>query len=106
MIKIYGMPTCPDCSYLHDQIEGKEDKYEYVDIGSHVLKLKEFLKLRDNSSVFDEAKEKGYAGIPCFLFEDGSVSLTAEDAGLKSRPMTDDAPACSIADHLAGKKGC
>ena len=31
MIKIYGMITCPDCSYLLDQISGLEDKYEYIE---------------------------------------------------------------------------
>ena len=106
MIKIYGMPTCPDCSYLYDQISGKEDKYEYIDIGSHVKLLKEFLAIRDKSPVFDECKEFGRAGIPCFVLEDGTVSITPEDAGLSSRPEDDAAPACSIADHLAGKAGC
>ncbi len=39
MIKIYGMITCPDCSYLLDQISGLEDEYEYIEIGDHVLKI-------------------------------------------------------------------
>ena len=106
MIKIYGMPTCPDCSYVHDQITGKEDRYEYIDIGSHVRLLKEFLMLRDNESIFDDVRANGRAGIPCFILEDGTVSLTPEDAGLISRPEDDAAPSCSIEDHLAGKAGC
>ncbi|MDO4458886.1 MAG: glutaredoxin-related protein [Clostridia bacterium] len=106
MIKIYGMSTCPDCTYLYDQIEGKEDTFEYIDIGSHVRKLKEFLKIRDNNPLFAEIREAGRAGIPCFLLEDGTVTLKPEDVGLKARPEDDVAPACSIADHLAGKPGC
>ncbi len=85
MIKIYGMPSCPDCAYIKPQIEGK-DGYEYIDIGSHVRKLKEFLRLRDKSDVFAECREKGMAGIPCFVLEDGTVTLVPEEAGLKSRP--------------------
>jgi glutaredoxin-related protein len=85
MIKIYGMSTCPDCAYLYDQIEGRD--YEMIDIGTHVKLLKEFLKIRDNSPIFDECKEKGYAGIPCFVLEDGTVTLEAEAAGLRSRPQ-------------------
>lgn len=85
MIKIYGMDTCPDCTCLYDQIEGRASEFEYINIGEHVKNLKEFLRIRDNSPVFDECKEKGYAGIPCFVFEDGRVSITPEDAGLKSR---------------------
>ena len=93
MIKIYGMGTCPDCTYLYNQIEGKEDKYQYIDIGEHVKNLKEFLVIRDNNTIFDECKKNGSAGIPCFVFEDGRVSLMPEDADLISRP---EGAACSI----------
>lgn len=86
MTKIYGMDTCPDCTYLYDQIKGRENEFEYINIGDHVRNLKEFLKIRDNSPVFDECKKNGYAGIPCFVFEDGSVSIKPEDAGLIGRP--------------------
>lgn len=105
MIKIYGMPTCPDCEYVDAQVEGNEN-FEIIDIGSHVRLLKEFIHLRDNNPLFDPMKEGGSLGIPCFLLEDGTVTCTPEDVGLKSRPMEDGAPACSIADHLAGKAGC
>ncbi|SFQ42890.1 Glutaredoxin-related protein [Lachnospiraceae bacterium XBB1006] len=99
MIKIYGMDTCPDCSYLHTQVEGKEE-FQLVDIGAHVKNLKEFLRLRDNNPIFDACKQNGSAGIPCFVKEDGTVTLTPEDVGLKSRPQ-DEAVACSI-----DGKGC
>lgn len=87
MILIYGMDTCPDCTYLYSQIEERKQEFEYRNIGEHVKILKEFLKIRDNSSVFDEAKEMGYAGIPCFVREDGSVTITPEEVGLQSRPI-------------------
>ncbi len=80
------MDTCPDCTYLYDQIKGKENEFEYINIGAHVKNLKAFLKIRDNSPAFDEAKEKGYAGIPCFVKEDGTVTIVPEEVGLKSRP--------------------
>lgn len=85
MIKIYGMETCPDCTYVEEQVKGN-DNYQIVDIGRHVKYLKEFLRLRDRLPVFDEAKKAGAAGIPCFVLEDGTVTLTPEDAGLHSRP--------------------
>lgn len=99
MIKIYGMPTCPDCAYVEEQVEGN-DKYEVIDIGTHVRKLKEFLRLRDSNPVFDEAKRAGAAGIPCFVLEDGTVTLSPEDAGLRSREA-DEGSSCSI-----DGKGC
>ena len=88
MIKIYGMETCPDCTYVEEQVKGN-DKYEVIDIGRHVKDLKAFLKLRDNSPVFDEAKRNGAAGIPCFVLEDGTVTLNPEDAELNSRPVNE-----------------
>ena len=100
MIKIYGMPSCPDCSFVERQAEGREG-YEVIDIGSHVrlLKeflrlrvrlLKEFLRLRDSSPVFDDARRHGRAGIPCFVLDDGRVTLVPEEAGLKSRDAAPD----------------
>lgn len=83
MIKIYGMKSCPDCVAVDRQVEG-DSRYQVIDIGEHVSMLKEFLRLRDNNPVFDEAKKKGYAGIPCFVLEDGTVTLNPEEAGLKS----------------------
>lgn len=83
MIKIYGMKSCPDCVAVDRQVDG-DSRYQVIDIGEHVSLLKDFLRLRDNSPVFDEAKKKGYAGIPCFVLEDGTVTLNPEEAGLKS----------------------
>lgn len=88
------MNSCPDCTYIDAQIEGK-DSFEVIDIGAHVKNLKAFLALRDNNPAFDEAKKNGAAGIPCFLLEDGSVTLSPEDVGLKSRPA-DEGASCSI----------
>ena len=89
MIKIYGMITCPDCSYLLDQISGLEDEYEYIEIGEHVLKMKEFLRIRDskdNAEIFKDIKATGGVGIPCFVLEDGRISLDPSVAGLEANP--------------------
>lgn len=85
MIKVYGMKTCPDCSYIYDQIKDKASEYEYVEIGEHVKNLKEFLIARDNNPIFKDCKSNGSVGIPYFVLEDGKISLTPEDVGLKSR---------------------
>lgn len=86
MIKIYGMESCPDCSYLFEQIKGREEEFQFIEIGEHIKKLKEFLVLRDKSEVFEECRKNGYAGIPCFVKEDGSITIVPEEVGLKSRP--------------------
>lgn len=68
------MQTCPDC---HNVIEIAKDNPEYqiIDIGAHVRNLKEFLKLRDTTTAFDAAKRYGAIGLPCFVLEDGTVTL-------------------------------
>lgn len=66
MIRIYGMSTCPDCTYVEKQVEGNSN-YEIIDIGRHVRNLKEFLKLRDSHPAFAAAKRLGIVGIPCFV---------------------------------------
>ena len=87
MIRIYGMSSCPDCQYVEEQVK-ENNRYEVIDIGRHVRDLKAFLKLRDHEPVFA-------AGIPCFVLEDGTVTLTPEEAGLRSRPIEDGA-SCSL----------
>jgi len=104
MIKIYGMDTCPDCLYIKEQIKDNPG-FEYIDIGSHVRLLKEFLKIRDHSELFMSAKENGQIGIPCFVFEDGAVTLNAEDAGLKNR-SSEEALSCSLEDRKNGNGKC
>lgn len=47
MIKIYGMETCPDCTYVEEQVKDN-NQYEVIDIGQHVRDLKAFLRLRDH----------------------------------------------------------
>ena len=78
------MSTCPDCIRIKDEAVGNR-RYEIIDIGAHAKYLKEFLKLRDSSPAFEPVKEKGCIGIPCFLLEDGTVTFSAEEAGLTSQ---------------------
>ena len=90
MIKIYGMPTCPYCDYLNEQIKGREDEFEYINIGANISNLSAFMHLRDTNPVFDHLKEIGDVGVPA-------------DAGLISYSKRN---ACSIADHKSGRQGC
>lgn len=94
MIKIYGMESCPDCTYVEEQAKGS-DKYEVIDIGRDVKQMKAFLRMRDNDRAFDKAKKAGAVGIPCFVLEDGTVTLIPEEAGLKPRPAIEGA-ACNL----------
>ncbi len=103
MIKIYGMPTCPYCDYVKEQIAGREDEFQYINIGEHIRYLSAFMRLRDTSPVFDHCKEIGDVGVPAFVFEDGRISIDPADAGLIEYGSP---AACSIEDHRSGRKGC
>ena len=39
----------------------------------------EYLNLRDNSPVFDEVRGTDRLGVPCFITEDGTVTLDIAD---------------------------
>ena len=103
MIKIYGMPTCPYCDYVHEQIKGRENEFQYINIGENIRNMSEFTRLRDSSPVFDHSKEIKDVGIPAFVFEDGRISLDPADAGLIEYGSP---AACSSDDHKSGRKGC
>lgn len=94
MIKIYGMSTCPDCVAIEAQVKDNP-RYEVHEIGSHVRELKAFLRMRDTEPAFDAVKRKGTVGIPCFVLEDGTVTLSAKAAGL-APASRDETPVCNI----------
>ncbi|HEY9575895.1 MAG TPA: glutaredoxin domain-containing protein [Lachnospiraceae bacterium] len=81
MITAFVMKTCPDCMRIEKALQENEN-FEVIDVGEHIVFLKEFLRVRDNSPVFDAAKKYGFAGIPCFVKEDGSVTLNPKEVGL------------------------
>ena len=89
------MKTCPYCEYVERQVEGNP-QFEVIDIGRHVRNLKQFLDLRDNHPAFDEAKRIGDVGVPCYVLEDGTITLSSKDAGLEPMPEKSIGLSCSI----------
>lgn len=88
------MKTCPYCEYVEKQVVDNP-RFEVIDISRHVRNLKQFLDLRDSNPVFDEAKEIGDVGIPYYVLEDGTVTLSSRDVGLEPMPEPD-GTSCSI----------
>ena len=50
----------------------------FHDFGADLENLKVFLRLRDQSPLFDEVRAEGGIGIPCVVREDGSFTLDWE----------------------------
>ena len=74
-MKIYGSMLCPDCVKCREELDKAGITYEFLDFGENLQNLKDFLKIRDGNSLFEEARREGKIGIPCIVREDGSVSL-------------------------------
>ena len=75
MLKIYGSMLCPDCVQCLEDLNRAGVAYEYLDFSTDLRNLKDFLKLRDASPIFDEVKSLGAIGIPCLVNEAGELSL-------------------------------
>ena len=85
MVTVFVMSTCPDCTRIEAQIKDNPN-YNVIDIGAHVRNLKAFLQLRDNNPTFAAARHMGFVGIPCFVLEDGTVTLSSLEAGIGAKP--------------------
>ena len=78
MLKVYGSELCPDCIECKYNLDLNKIEYENLDINKNLKTLKAFLRLRDKEGVFDEAKEKGYIGIPALITDDERIILDWE----------------------------
>ena len=80
MVKFYGSHICSGCREARALFAEKNfEGFEFIEITESTDNLREFLKLRDTRKELQEAKEAGRIGIPCFVREDGSITLEAED---------------------------
>lgn len=75
MLKIYGSMLCKDCVQCVEELKNAKVDFEFCDFADSLLYLKEFLKIRDESPLFDAVREKGSIGIPAIQREDGTVTL-------------------------------
>ena len=75
MLKVYGMRICPDTVECCEALKKAGVEFEYLDFAEKTADLKAFLKMRDSSPLFDDARREGNIGIPCIQREDGSLTL-------------------------------
>ena len=96
MIKIYGSDICIDCRNLKAILKQRslEQEFEFIDITKTTDNLKEFLEIRDHEDLFEEIRnwQGGAIGIPCFVMEDGAISLDTDEvfSWIGQPPVTDD----------------
>ena len=77
-VTVNGSHLCPDTLYaLNKLVEAKAD-ITFQNLSASLPDLKAYLALRESSPVFEGPKAKGSLGIPCFVREDGTVTLELE----------------------------
>lgn len=98
-MKMYGSEICPGCKNFKALMaeRGIEDAFEIVDITEDVRKMREFLKLRDNEEAFAQVREHSFIGIPCFVNDDGEITLDENTAlaWIGQPPMVKEMPGCA-----------
>lgn len=77
-MKIYGSMLCGDCVECREAFDRAGMEYTFISITESLPAMKEFLRLRDESPLFAEAKAQGSIGIPCVLADDGALTLDWE----------------------------
>ncbi len=78
-IIVYGTMICPDTVDALELFKKNSIEVDYRDFGDKISYLKEFLAIRDSSTLFDGARQSKSIGVPCMIFEDGSITLDPED---------------------------
>ena len=78
-VKMYGIRSCPDVRAALENFERNGADVDFLDFAEDIRNLKEFLHIRDSNSLFNDVKDRGGVGIPCFVFEDGRVSLDPDE---------------------------
>lgn len=64
---LFFADLCPDTKPFIEKLTALDIEFEAVEIMSSMANFKRFLALRDNHIAFDDARIRGYIGIPALL---------------------------------------
>ena len=78
-VLIYGIDSCCNCGEAKEALAEKGIEYKYMSFADSIANLKKFLKYRDTEPMFEKIKEEGRVGIPLFILEDGTVTLSLDE---------------------------
>ena len=78
-VTLIGSHLCPDTLYAINKLCEAGVEMEFKNISASLADLKAYLALRESSPVFDGPKANGSLGVPCFVLEDGTVTLDLGD---------------------------
>lgn len=78
-IKVLGSHLCQDTLYALMKLKDRKVTVEFNNISTNFSVLKEFIRIRETDPVFIGVKERGGLGIPLFVLEDGTRSLSLDE---------------------------
>ena len=74
-VTVIGSHLCPDTLYALNKLSEAKAEIEFKNLSASLPDLKAYLALRESSPLFDGPKARGSLGIPCFVLEDGTLTL-------------------------------
>ncbi len=77
-IRLMGSHLCQDTLYALIKLKDEKVDIEFCNLSTNFPVLKEFMTLRETDPMFDEVKGRGGLGIPLFILEDGTRTLSLE----------------------------
>ena len=78
-VTVIGSHLCPKTLYALNRLTEAQVDIEFKNLSASLPDLKAYLALRESSPLYDAVREQGIVGIPAFILEDGTVTLTLSD---------------------------
>lgn len=77
---VYGTTTCKDCVDALEALDSRSVQFKFLEFSDSINNLKRFLKIRDTHPMFEPVRKQGSVGVPLFVFEDGSMTFSLDEA--------------------------
>ncbi len=78
-ITVIGSHLCPDTLYALNRLTAAGVEASFQDILSCHAALQAYLNIRETSDLYAEIRGTQRLGVPCFVREDGSMTLTLDE---------------------------
>ena len=78
-VKVIGSHLCPDTLYALNRLTAAGVEADFQDILSCHEVLLDYLRILESSPLYEEIRGARRLGIPCFVGEDGSMTLNLDD---------------------------
>ncbi len=74
-VKLIGSHLCPDTLYALNKLKEKNADIDFQDISASFAALKDYLQVREKSTLYESVRNSVGIGIPYFELNDGTQTL-------------------------------